>query len=69
MSSFDQLLRFAAEDGNIYYADLGPNANGPPVAGMQLQGFATLENLSTKTGGRKATVARVSFRSTIAAIY
>jgi hypothetical protein len=69
MSSFDQLVRFVAEDGNTYYADLGPNANGPPSAGVQLQGFGTLEALSTKTGNRKATVARVRFRSTAAAMY
>lgn len=59
MSSFSQMVHFVAEDGKNYFADLGPDANGPPPAGTQVEGFPTFENLTKKTESHKVTVSRV----------
>lgn len=46
MSSFSQLVRFECdEDGGEYFADLGPDANGPPSPGTKLAAFATVDEL------------------------
>ncbi|KFY09154.1 hypothetical protein V491_08373 [Pseudogymnoascus sp. VKM F-3775] len=50
MSFFSQLIRFeCAEDGKTYYADLGPDADGPPPLGTQLSAFRSLDDLASKT--------------------
>lgn len=61
MVSFSHLVRFeCVEDGTAYYADLGPNADGPPVRGTQLDAFKTFQDLASDSGKKEVTVARVS---------
>ncbi|KAJ5540917.1 hypothetical protein N7494_005993 [Penicillium frequentans] len=59
MVSFSHLVRFeCSEDGTAYYADLGPNADGPPVRGTQLAAFKTFQDLANKSGKKEVTVSR-----------
>lgn len=61
MVYFFHLVRFeCSEDGTAYYADLGPDANGPPVRGTQIGAFKTFQDLANKTGEEEVTVSRVS---------
>lgn len=61
MVSFSQLVRFeCSEDGTAYYADLGANADGPPVRGTQLGAFKTFQDLAKRIGEEEVTVSRVS---------
>ncbi|KAJ9148536.1 Fumarylacetoacetase, protein [Pleurostoma richardsiae] len=63
MPSFSHLVRFESEDGKPYYADLGPQADGPPSPGAQLDAFASLDDIASKTGKRTLTVCRLSIPS------
>ncbi|KAJ5792463.1 uncharacterized protein N7503_008441 [Penicillium pulvis] len=60
MVSFLHLVRFeCSEDGTAYYADLGPNADGPPIRGTQLGAFKTFQDLANKSGEKEVTVSRL----------
>lgn len=64
MSFFSQLIRFeCAQDGKTYFADLGPDADGPPPLGTQLSAFRSLDDLASKNENVAVTVDRVSYRS------
>lgn len=61
MSSFSHLVRFESEeDGAVYFADLGPDADGPPSPGAKLSGAKTIEALAQKSEEDIVTVRRVS---------
>lgn len=64
MSFFSQLVRFeSAQDGKIYFADLGPDADGPPLPGTQLSAFRTLDDLASNAESLAVIVGRVSYRT------
>src|SRR5687768_11137874 len=49
MPSFSHLIRFEAEENHaVYFADLGPDANGPPTTGIQLPASKTIDGLAQK---------------------
>ncbi|KAJ0283570.1 hypothetical protein COL940_004551 [Colletotrichum noveboracense] len=59
MSSFSHLVRFESEeDGAVYFADLGPDADGPPSPGAKLSGAKTIEALAQKSEEDIVTVRR-----------
>lgn len=43
MQSFSQLIRFEAEDGKIYFSDLGGDAQVAPSVGTSLKAFKSLD--------------------------
>ncbi|KAI8240835.1 hypothetical protein K4K57_007743 [Colletotrichum sp. SAR 10_99] len=60
MSSFSHLVRFESEeDGAVYFADLGPDADGPPSPGAKLSGAKTIEALALKSEEDIVTVRRL----------
>ncbi|KAF4842992.1 Fumarylacetoacetate hydrolase domain-containing protein 2-like protein [Colletotrichum siamense] len=60
MSSFSHLVRFESEeDGAVYFADLGPDADGPPSPGAKLSGAKTIEALAQKSEEDIVTVRRL----------
>ncbi|OJJ36345.1 hypothetical protein ASPWEDRAFT_37912 [Aspergillus wentii DTO 134E9] len=60
MPSFSHLVRFECEeDGKPYYADLGPDADGPPSPGTKVDAFESLEELSKEDGKGCLTVRRL----------
>lgn len=62
MVPFTHLVRFeCVEDGTAYYADLGPNADGPPIRGTQLGAFKTFQDLTSNNCKQEVTVSRVSY--------
>ncbi|KFZ03500.1 hypothetical protein V502_10899 [Pseudogymnoascus sp. VKM F-4520 (FW-2644)] len=64
MSFFSQLIRFeCAQDGKTYFADLGPDADGPPPFGTQLSAFRSLDDLASKTEKVAVTVDRLAIPS------
>ncbi|KAJ5643327.1 uncharacterized protein N7484_005834 [Penicillium longicatenatum] len=59
MASFSHLVRFeCAEHGTAYYADLGPDADGPPVPGTRLGAFKTFQDLASNNYKENVTVSR-----------
>ncbi|KAH3905837.1 hypothetical protein HBH56_214240 [Parastagonospora nodorum] len=59
MASFSRLVRFTCEDGNSYFADLGPVGNETPIPGTHLEAFRSYENLQTKTDAKKVTIQKL----------
>ena len=60
MAVFSHLVRFESEeDGSSYFADLGPNTDGPPAPGTKLEAFSSLENLGSRTDQKTVTLRRV----------
>ncbi|KAJ6096513.1 hypothetical protein N7486_007259 [Penicillium sp. IBT 16267x] len=60
MVPFSHLVRFeCAEDGTAYYADLGLDADGPPVPGTKLGAFKTFQDLTGNNGKENVTVSRL----------
>ena len=61
MVHFSHLVRFEAEeDGEVYYSDLGRDADGPPALGTKLNAFRSFEDLENDKEGRMVTVGQVS---------
>jgi hypothetical protein len=61
MDTFSHLIRFESEDsGDVYFADLGPDANGPPARGTKLTASKTIEGLAIKSAQSVVTIRRVS---------
>lgn len=62
MSPFCHLVRFESEeDGTPYFADLGPDADGPPLPGTRLICARTIEGLAQKPERVTLTLRQVSF--------
>lgn len=60
MSPFTRLVRFECEeDGTPNFADLGPDAEGLPLAGTKLRAFTSINHLLNKTEEKTVTVRRV----------
>lgn len=61
MSPFCHLVRFESEeDGSSYFADLGPDADGPPLPGTKLTCVRTIEGLAQQSGQVTRTLHHVS---------
>ncbi|KAH8197717.1 hypothetical protein TruAng_008134 [Truncatella angustata] len=58
MTPFSHLIRFECLEGNIHFADIGPNADGPPPHGTCIDAYGSLDELATKTGSRTVTIRR-----------
>ncbi|KAH7126061.1 hypothetical protein EDB81DRAFT_810367 [Dactylonectria macrodidyma] len=59
-STFSHLVRFECEeDGTAYFADLGPDANGPPSPGTKLSASRSLEDLAIESEQKMVTVRRL----------
>ncbi|KAH8802422.1 hypothetical protein F5884DRAFT_737958 [Xylogone sp. PMI_703] len=63
MIFFSHLVRFESEDGESYFADLGPDMDGPPSLGTKLSAFRSLDELSKKAESRTVTVHRLTIPS------
>jgi hypothetical protein len=64
MSPFHHLVRFESEeDGNPYFADLGPEADGPPLPGARLSGTKTIEGLAHQSDLLPLTLRHVSLQT------
>lgn len=62
MVSWDSLIRFAAEDSAEYWAALALDET--PKVGLQVEGFASIEDLESDKGAKKVIVKKVrAFRS------
>ncbi|KAF2269840.1 hypothetical protein CC78DRAFT_539762 [Lojkania enalia] len=60
MSPFSHIVRFECEEsGRFYFADLGPDADGPPSPGAQLPAFRSIDELFSNTGKETVTVRRI----------
>ncbi|KAK5988571.1 Fumarylacetoacetate hydrolase domain-containing-like protein [Cladobotryum mycophilum] len=59
MSSFSHLIRFESEDGNSYFADLGPDAKELPSSGAKIDAFTTLDALTTKSESERTIIRRL----------
>ncbi|KAJ5645282.1 hypothetical protein N7507_011293 [Penicillium longicatenatum] len=64
MASFPHLVRFeCVEHGTAYYADLGPDADGPPVPGTRLGAFKPFQDLASNNYKENVTVSRLTIPS------
>ncbi len=60
MTAFHHLIRFeAAEDEGIFFADLGPGADGPPRIGESIAAYSTIGDLLDKRDSKTAVIQRV----------
>lgn len=57
MVSWDSLIRFTADDLAEYWAALALDQT--PQAGLQVDGFASIEDLESDKGSKKVTVKKV----------
>jgi hypothetical protein len=61
MSTFCHLVRFESEeDGSSYFADLGPDTDGPPLPGTKLTCASTIEGLAQQSDQVTRTLHQVS---------
>ncbi len=57
MVFWDSLIRFATEDSTEYWAAL--SIDKTPTVGLQVEGFASIEDLESDKGAKKVVVKRV----------
>ncbi|KAH8899819.1 hypothetical protein GQ53DRAFT_776636 [Thozetella sp. PMI_491] len=61
MAPFSHLVRFESEEsGSSYFADLGPDASGPPALGTKLGAYKSFDDLASKAGQEIVTVKKLS---------
>lgn len=61
MANFAVLIKFESEeDGETYFADLGPDAQGPPALGTKVSAVKSLQGLADKHEPKTVTIRRVS---------
>ncbi|TPX15234.1 uncharacterized protein E0L32_004511 [Thyridium curvatum] len=58
MSTFQALVRFEADDGQTYFADIEPSNAGSLCPGHQLEGFSSFAAFTAKRGGRSVRLAK-----------
>jgi hypothetical protein len=64
MTSFSVLVKFESEeDGEVYFADLGRDAEGPPLLGTKVSASKSLQGLVAGLEHKIVTVHRVSSNS------
>ena len=51
MGSFTKLVRFKADDGTVYFADLGELASEAPAPRSEITAYKTFEDLLSKSNG------------------
>ncbi|KAG5749009.1 hypothetical protein H9Q72_011008 [Fusarium xylarioides] len=60
MATFSVLIKFESEeDREIYFADLGPDAQGPPALGTKVSAVKSLEGLADKDEPKTVTIRRL----------
>ncbi|KAL6886769.1 hypothetical protein GGI43DRAFT_431806 [Trichoderma evansii] len=60
MVGFSRLVRFVCEEDNSsYFADIGPNADGPPAQGTKLEGYRTAADLIEAKSATVVTVLKL----------
>lgn len=61
MANFSVLIKFESEeDRETYFADLGPDAQGPPTVGTKVSAVKSLHDLTDNHETRTVTIRRVS---------
>ncbi|KAF9776021.1 hypothetical protein IL306_005831 [Fusarium sp. DS 682] len=64
MTAFSILIKFESEeDGEIYFADLGPDAEGPPPTGTEVSAAKSLQDLNNNHGLKAVTIRRLTLPS------
>ncbi|KAI0472420.1 fumarylacetoacetate hydrolase family protein [Xylaria cf. heliscus] len=56
MGTFTKLIRFKAENGKAYYADLGDITSEAPAPGSQITAYKSFEDLLSRSNAETATV-------------
>jgi hypothetical protein len=60
MPSFTRLIRFeSADDGQIYFADLGADVVEPPSEGTHVRAYASLDDLLAGKAEKIVTLGKV----------
>ncbi|KAI0484127.1 fumarylacetoacetate hydrolase family protein [Xylariaceae sp. FL0804] len=59
MGSFTRLVRFASEDGEIYFADLGKEVLEPPPPGSKMTAFKSFDDLLAGSGPETVTLQKL----------
>ncbi|KAF5572705.1 bifunctional 4-hydroxyphenylacetate degradation enzyme [Fusarium pseudoanthophilum] len=60
MANFSVLIQFESEeDGEIYFADLGSDAQGPPALGTKVSAVKSLQGLADKHQSKTVTIHRL----------
>ncbi|PMD46939.1 fumarylacetoacetate hydrolase family protein [Hyaloscypha variabilis F] len=59
MSKFSRLIRFEAQGGDIYFADLGIETTAVPAKGTQMKGYVSIDELSSSKDGVEVTLERL----------
>lgn len=61
MANFSVLIKFESEeDRETYFANLGPDAQGPPTVGTKVSAVKSLHDLTDNHETRTVTIRRVS---------
>lgn len=59
MVAFSHLIRFHCADDVVHFADLGPDADGPPALGTHLDAWETLKEVGVSAGKKRVTIKKV----------
>ncbi|KAJ4050754.1 hypothetical protein NW761_005551 [Fusarium oxysporum] len=64
MANFSVLIKFESEeDRETYFADLGPDAQGPPTVGIKVSAVKSLHDLTDNHETRTVTIRRLTLTS------
>ena len=56
MGSFSRLIKFASDDGNVYFADLGKEVLEPPFTGVKIKAYRSFNDLLAQENEEHLTV-------------